>query len=80
MLTIASLNGPYILASEIQNTYLIAEFRYRFCIVAGHEFGSEAGQYMLVKRLLYGLNILCAEFRAKIVEIAYVVGYEPICK
>jgi len=61
-LTIAALNDLKVLCCDIQNAYLTAPCREKIWTVAGPEFGSEAGQPMLVVRALYGLKSSGAAF------------------
>jgi hypothetical protein len=53
---VASLNDLQLLACDIQNAYLTADCREKIYIMAGPEFGSEAGYIMVVKKALYGLK------------------------
>jgi hypothetical protein len=76
-LTIAALNGLDILACDIQNAYLTADCREKVWIIAGPEFGSEAGKNMLVKKALYGLKSSGAAFRAHLAETLDGMGYRP---
>jgi hypothetical protein len=76
-LTIAALNDLDIMACDIQNAYLMADCRERVWIVAGPEFGSEAGKNMLVKKALYGLKSSGAAFRAFLAETLDAMGYKP---
>ena len=52
-LTIAVLNYLYVLACDIPNAYLTGDCRERVWVVAGPQFGSEAGNNMLVIKSLY---------------------------
>ena len=76
-LTIAALNDLDILACDIQNAYLTADCRERVWIIAGPEFGSEAGNNMIVKKALYGLKSSGAAFRAFLAETLDATGYKP---
>ena len=76
-LTIAALNDLDILACDIQNAYLTADCREKVWILAGPEFGSEAGKNMLVKKALYGLKSSGAAFRAFLAETLDAMGYRP---
>jgi hypothetical protein len=76
-LTIAALNDLDILACDIQNAYLTADCREKVWILAGPEFGSEAGKNMLVKKALYGLKSSGAAFRAHLAETLDAMGYRP---
>ena len=48
-LTIASLNYLDVLACDIQNAYLTADYRERVWVIARTGFGSEAGNNMLMR-------------------------------
>jgi hypothetical protein len=76
-LLVAALNDLQLLSCDIQNAYLTADCRERIYIVAGPEFGSEAGSLMLVKKALYGLKSSGAAFRAHLAETLYDLGYLP---
>ncbi len=76
-LTIAALNDLDILACDIQNAYLTAECRERVWILAGPEFGSEAGQNMIVRKALYGLKSSGAAFRAHLADTLNAMDYRP---
>ena len=59
---VAALNELNILACDIQNAYLTANYREKIYIIAGPDFRSEAGSIMLVKKALYGLKSSSAAF------------------
>ena len=65
------------MACNIHNAYLAAEFIKRVWVVAGPEFGLEAGQCMAFKKSLYELKRYGASFRAQLVETLYSIGYKP---
>jgi hypothetical protein len=67
-LLIAALNDLNVLSCDIQNAYLTAPCREKICIIAGHEFGSEAGKTMIIVRALYGLKSSGAAFRSFLAE------------
>ena len=75
--TIAALNDLQVQTCNIQNAYLTAPCREKIAIIAGPEFGSEAGQIMLVVRALYGLKSSGAAFRAFLAETLYNLGMVP---
>ena len=75
--TIAALNDLQVRTCDIQNACLTAPCREKIAIVAGPEFGSEAGQIMLVVRALYGLKSSGAAFRAFLAETLYDLGMAP---
>ena len=76
-LTIAALNGLDVLACDIQNAYLTAPCREKIWMVAGPEFGSDAGKTMVVVRALYGLKSSGAAFRAFLGETIHDMGFRP---
>ncbi len=76
-LTIAALNDLDIMACDIQNAYLTADCREKVWILAGPEFGSEAGKNMLVRKALHGLKSSGAAFRAHLAETLDAVGHKP---
>ncbi len=76
-LTIAALNGLKILSCDIQNAYLTAKCREKIWTTAGPEFGSEAGQIMIIVRALYGLKSSGAAFRALLADTLHDLGYVP---
>jgi hypothetical protein len=76
-LTIAALNDLDILACDIQNAYLTTDCREKVWIIAGPEFGSEAGTNMLVNKALCGLKSSGAAFRAFLAETLDAMDYKP---
>ena len=76
-LLIAALNELDVLSCDIQNAYLTAPCREKFCIVAGSEFGSDEGKAMKVTRALHGLKSAGASFRAFLGEHLWDLGHRP---
>jgi hypothetical protein len=76
-LTIAALNDLKVLSCDIQNAFLTAKCREKIYMVAGPEFGSDAGKIMIIVRALYGLKSSGAAFRALLAEALYDTGYGP---
>ena len=76
-LTIAALNGLEVMACDIQNTYLTADFRERVYIIAGKEFGSDEKSIMIIRKALYGLKSSGAAFRAHLAQTLDAMGYKP---
>ena len=74
---IAALNELEVLACNIQNTYLKADCRERVWVVAGTDFGSEAGKNMLARKALYGSKRSGAAFRDFLAENLNAMGYRP---
>ena len=61
-LLLAALNDIEILCGDIQNAYLTAPNKEKIWCRAGKEFGSEAGQCMIVTRALMVLNLQAHHF------------------
>ena len=59
---ISARNESDVLASDIHNAYLKTDCRERVWVVADPEFGSENGNNMLVRKVLYGLKSSGAAF------------------
>ena len=77
-LLIASLNDLQLLACNMQNPYVAADFREKICITAGSEFGSEEeGTTVVIRKALYGLKSSGAGFRAHLADTLYDLGYTP---
>ena len=76
-LKIAALNDLDVLACDIQNTYLTADFRNWLWVVSSDALGSEAGNDMLAQNSLYVLKRSGAAFRAFVAETMDKMGYRP---
>jgi hypothetical protein len=76
-LVAAALNDLDILVCDIEGAYLTAKCREKIWITAGVEFGSEAGQTMIVKMALYGLKSSGAAFRSKLAGVLDDLQYRP---
>ena len=60
--TAAALNDLDVLIADIGNAYLNADCREKVYTIAGPEFGSHAGKYIVITRALYGLKSSGATF------------------
>ena len=76
-LTVAALNDLQILACDIQNAYLTAPCQEMIYTTARPEFRSEAGNTMIVKKVLYGLKSSGAAFRAHLAKTIMDIGFRP---
>jgi hypothetical protein len=56
MFLIAALNDLQVLSANIGNVYLNAPNREKVYAISGKEFGSRAGQTVIIVRALYGLK------------------------
>ena len=50
------MNEIDVLAYDIQNAYLTAQFRDKIWTVAGPEFGSDTGKIFIINMALYGMK------------------------
>ena len=89
--TLAALNDLEVLSADVQNAYLNAPTKEKVYLIAGKEFGSNAGRPALIVRALYGLKSSGARWRdhmsATLREASYVsckadpdVWMRPACK
>ena len=77
ILLIAALNGLQLMACDIQNAYLTANYHEKIWTYAGPEFGSERGQPMIIRKALYSLKSSGAAFRAHLSETLHGIGFKP---
>jgi hypothetical protein len=75
MFLIAALNDLNILAADIGNAYLNATTREKVYAIAGKEFGSRAGEPVIIVRALYGLKSSGAAWRAHLAASLISLGY-----
>ena len=76
-LKIADFNDLDLLECDIQSVYLTVDFREWVWVVAGPEFGYEAGNSMLARKSLYQLKRYGIEFRSFLEETLDAMGYRP---
>ena len=76
-LIIASPNYLDVLACNIQNAYLMVNYREQVWVSAGPEFGSKAIKNILVRKSLYQLKSSGAAFMAFLAETLDAMGYRP---
>jgi len=76
MFLIAALNDLQILSADIGNAYLNAPNREKVYAIAGKEFGSKAGQLVIIVRALYGLKSAGAAWRSHLASSLIALGYQ----
>ena len=76
LLTVA-LNGLQVMACDIQNAYLTANCHEKIWTYVGPEFGSEHGQPMIIRKVLYGLKSSGTAFRTHLAETLHDIGFKP---
>ena len=75
ILLIAALNDLKIMACEIQNAYLTADYWEQIWTSAGPEFGSKRGQPMIIKKALYRLKSSRTAFWAHLAKTLYNISF-----
>ena len=75
--TLAALNGLSLESCDIMNAYITAPCREKRFIVAGKEFGDEAGKIFLVVRALYGLKSAGGAFWALMRSVLRQMSFVP---
>lgn len=75
-LMVAALNDIQVFAMDVSNAYLYAPCREKIWLVAGIEFGIDAGSVMLIVRALYGLKTSGASWHAMLSQSLRDLGYK----
>ncbi len=76
MFLITALNDLHILSADIGNAYLNAPNREKVYAIAGKEFGSKAGEIVIIVRALYGLKSAGAAWRSHLASSLHAIGYK----
>jgi hypothetical protein len=76
MFLIAALNDLKILGADIGNAYLNAPNREKVYAIAGKEFGSRAGENVIIVRALYGLKSAGAAWRSHLADSLNALNYK----
>jgi len=76
MFLIAALNDLQVLSADIGNAYLDAPNREKVYAIAGKEFGSRAGQTVIIVRALYGLKSAGAAWHSHLANSLVALGYK----
>jgi hypothetical protein len=76
MFLIAALNDLQVLSANIGNAYLNAPNREKVYAIAGKEFGSRAGQTVIIVRALYGLKSAGAAWHSHLANSLVALGYK----
>ena len=77
LFAIASLNNMKVRAADITNAFLNAPCLENICFKAGPEFGDKEGQWVIVRRALYGLVSSSAAFAIHRNQVLYDMGFWP---
>ena len=72
---LAALNDLDVLAADVQNAYLNAGTNEKLYIIAGKEFGNNAGRPALIVRALYGLKSSGERWRSHMAQSLRDLGF-----
>ena len=73
----AQMNDLLVVAGDVGNAFLYGKTREKVYIIAGPEFGENAGKRLLVYKSLYGLKTSSARFHEHLSEKLRRMGYKP---
>ena len=74
---LASLNNLQVCAADVSTAFLYGKTREKVYIVAGEEFGDDAGKVMIVEGGCYGLKTSAARFHERVSEELRSMGFRP---
>ena len=71
------MNDLKVLGCDIKNAYISAPFQEKIYKIAGREFGSDAGKFMIVVRALYRLKSSGALLHSVLSKTLWDLQYRP---
>jgi hypothetical protein len=74
---LARMNGLQVCAGDVGNAFLYGKTREKVFVIAGEEFGKDAGKRMVIDRSLYGLKSSSARFHEHLSIRLRQMGYKP---
>ena len=74
---IAARNNLQVCAADISTAFLYGKTREKVYIIAGEEFGDDAGKVMIVEGGCYGLKTSAARFHERVSEEFRAMGFRP---
>jgi hypothetical protein len=74
---LARMNGLQVCAGDVGNAFLYGKTREKVFVIAGEEFGKDAGKRMIIDRSLYGLKSSSARFHEHLSIRLRQMGYRP---
>ena len=74
---IAKANKLLVCAADVGNAFLYGKTREKVFIIAGREFGTDAGRKMIIDGGLYGLKTSAARFHEHLSTKLRSMGYKP---
>ena len=75
--TMAAMNDLKVMAADVGNAFLYGRTKEKVYIVAGPEFGKDAGKRMIVEKGLYGLKTSAARFHEVLSAKLRRMGFAP---
>ncbi len=74
---IAAMNNLKVCAADIGNAFLYGTTKEKVFIVAGKEFGTDQGKWLIIDKGLYGLRSSSARFHEHLSNKLRQMGYSP---
>ena len=74
---LASLNNLQVCAADVSTAFLYGKTREKVYIVAGEEFGDDAGKRMVVEGSCYGIKTSAARFHEALSFKLREMGFRP---
>ena len=74
---IAARNNLQVCAADVSTAFLYGKTREKVYIIAGEEFGPDAGKYMIVEGGCYGLKTSAARFHEEVSKKLRDMGFKP---
>ena len=65
---LARMNGLQVCAGDVGNAFLYGKTQEKVFVIAGEEFGKDAGKRMIIDKSLYGLKSSSARFHEHLSE------------
>src|SRR5210317_1421108 len=74
---LAAINNLQVYAADVSTAFLYGKTREKVYIIAGEEFGEDAGKRMIVEGGCYGLKTSAARFHERQAEELRAMGFRP---
>jgi hypothetical protein len=71
------VNGLKVMAADVGNAFLYRRTKEKVYIIAGPEFGKDAGKQMIIKKSLHGLKTSAAWFHEVLSAKLRKMGFQP---
>jgi hypothetical protein len=74
---VAAINNLQVCAADVGNAFLYGKTREKVYVIAGPEFGKDAGKRMIIDKGLYGLQTSGARFHEHLSAKLRTLGFVP---